>query len=161
MLYGLPPFYNTNINVMYESILKDELKFPGLISLDSDTKSFIKSLLDKNQKSRLGSGSNGIKDVMDHPFFSSINWEKLYNKNIDPPFKPDNNEKNIKCAKNFDKMFTAETIPKLKIDPPKDTYESNYEKFYYEYNPFHQLFDMNKFDKMEKFNNVTFKFTYN
>lgn len=32
MLVGLPPFYSQNVNLMYEKILKGELKFPSHIS---------------------------------------------------------------------------------------------------------------------------------
>jgi serine/threonine protein kinase len=52
-------------------------------------KDLIKRLLDVNPKTRLGSGPNGAKDIKAHVFFQSIDWNRLEQKHIDPPFKPD------------------------------------------------------------------------
>lgn len=37
---------------------------------------------------RLCSGPNGVKDLMSHPFFATIDWEKLKRREIDPPYQP-------------------------------------------------------------------------
>jgi serum/glucocorticoid-regulated kinase 2 len=29
-----------------------------------------------------------MEEIMEHPFFASIDWEKLYQKRISPPYKP-------------------------------------------------------------------------
>lgn len=36
----------------------------------------------------LGYGPNGIDEIKSHPFFSTINWTQLYNRQASPPFKP-------------------------------------------------------------------------
>jgi len=37
---------------------------------------------------RLCSGPNGMKDLMSHAFFATIDWEKLRKREIDPPYQP-------------------------------------------------------------------------
>ena len=34
------------------------------------------------------SGVEGIEELKRHSFFSSIDWDKLYTKEVEPPFKP-------------------------------------------------------------------------
>ena len=44
----------------------------------------------KQKKPCLFSGSlpDGVEDMKKHPFFSTIDWDKLYKRVITPPFKP-------------------------------------------------------------------------
>jgi len=44
-------------------------------------------LLDKNKKTRLG--ANGIDEILKHPWFRTLDIEKLLKKQIDPPYKPE------------------------------------------------------------------------
>lgn len=48
-------------------------------------------MLDRNTKTRLGcrTRGQGIEDVHTHPWMSSIDWENIRNKDIQPPFVPD------------------------------------------------------------------------
>ena len=57
------------------------------------------------------SGPNGIDDLFQHAFFTTIDWDKLKQKLQDPPFKPTvvNDE-----AFYFDPSFTSKT-PKGKF----------------------------------------------
>ena len=41
-----------------------------------------------NEKTRLGAGPRGVKEIKDHPYFSNINWELLEQKHVEPPFIP-------------------------------------------------------------------------
>lgn len=45
-------------------------------------------LLEKNPQKRLGSGTRDVKEIQEHDYFNSINWDDLHNKRIIPPFKP-------------------------------------------------------------------------
>eukprot|EP01088_Endostelium_zonatum_P000318 TRINITY_DN1059_c0_g1_i1.p1 TRINITY_DN1059_c0_g1~~TRINITY_DN1059_c0_g1_i1.p1 ORF type:complete len:439 (-),score=98.32 TRINITY_DN1059_c0_g1_i1:187-1503(-) len=104
MLTGLPPFYSQNINIMYQKILSGELRFPSYVS--PDAQSILEGLLTRDPEKRLGSRDKQASDVMSHPFFKSINWNKLMNKEIEPSFKP--KVKSDACLDNIDKVFTSE-----------------------------------------------------
>ena len=44
-------------------------------------------LLDRNQASRLGSNGDS-EEVKQHPFFADIDWDALYNRQIQAEYKP-------------------------------------------------------------------------
>lgn len=35
-----------------------------------------------------GSGLNGVDEIKSHKFFDGLNWEKLANREIEPPVRP-------------------------------------------------------------------------
>jgi len=88
MLCGLPPFYNENIDRMYDLIKLGELKFPKKIKISSDAQDiitkvkiqFLNKLLDRNPDTRFG--ANGLSDIKAHPFFSNIDFELVYEKKV-------------------------------------------------------------------------------
>lgn len=107
MLTGLPPFYNQNLHVMYEKIIRAKLTFPDYLS--PDAKSLLAGLLERDPKLRLGS-HNDAEDIKSHPFFKDIDWGKLLGKEISPPFKPRIVD-GVMDTSNVDEEFTRE-IPK-------------------------------------------------
>ena len=61
----------------------------------------------KKVDERLGS-KKGAEEIKGHPWFAGLDWEKLLNKGIVPPFKPKISGKT--CVDNFDEEFTKESI---------------------------------------------------
>ncbi|KAI7858140.1 kinase-like domain-containing protein [Circinella umbellata] len=102
MMTGLPPFYDENTNEMYRKILQDELRFPD--DMSSDAKNLLRGLLTRDPNERLG--NNGPEDIKNHPFFASIDWRKLLQKKMQPPFKP--SVESAYDTSNFDEEFTSE-----------------------------------------------------
>lgn len=122
MLVGLPPFYSENLNEMYELILKAPLKFPNFVPMEAQ--SLLSLLLEREEHKRLGAGQTDGAEIRAHPFFSNIDWDKLYRKEIPPPFVP-----NIKDddTKYFDEEFTSERAIDSFAEVVKDGENANFD----------------------------------
>ncbi len=72
---------------MYKNILLKELKFKNTINISDDCKDLISKLLIKNPKNRMGAIADSL-EVMNHPWFSDIDWGKLIEKKLQPVFRP-------------------------------------------------------------------------
>jgi serum/glucocorticoid-regulated kinase 2 len=102
---GIPPFYSQNVNEMYNKIQHGVLRFPPFLT--ESCKNLITALLNRDPSKRLGS-KDGFRDIQDHPFFASIDWNKLLAKDIDVPYKP--KVKSDQDTSNFDATFTSEPV---------------------------------------------------
>uniref|UniRef100_A0A8B9GHM0 non-specific serine/threonine protein kinase n=1 Tax=Amazona collaria TaxID=241587 RepID=A0A8B9GHM0_9PSIT len=67
-------------------ILKAKLGMPQFLS--TEAQSLLRALFKRNPSNRLGAGFDGVEEIKRHPFFVTIDWNKLYRKEIKPPFKP-------------------------------------------------------------------------
>ncbi len=56
--------------------------------MSDDLKDIIVKLLERDVAKRLGS-QNDADDLVNHPWFSDIDWERLMTKELESPFKPD------------------------------------------------------------------------
>lgn len=102
MCCGWSPFYAEDTQQMYRNICFGKIKFPrGAIG--DDGKQFVKGLLNRNPKHRLGAARDA-QDLMEHPFFKDIDFEALANKQLTPPFKP--LVESDESVANFDPEFT-------------------------------------------------------
>jgi len=102
---GIPPFYDANPNDMYNKIQRGILRFPPFLS--EQCKSMIVALLNRTPEKRLGS-FNDVEDIKNHPYYEGFDWDKLYRKEIDIPFKPTVAGKDD--SSNFDPTFTSEPV---------------------------------------------------
>ena len=74
-----------NTEVMYQKILQNPLVFGDEIG--SSARSILTGLLTRDPAHRLG--VSGAEEIKKHPFFSkNIDFDKLLQKKIQPPFKP-------------------------------------------------------------------------
>lgn len=86
MCCGWSPFYAEDTQQMYKNIAFGKVRFPR-DALSIDGRNFVKGLLNRNPKHRMGA-TNDALELMAHPFFNDIDWEALEQKNVPPPFKP-------------------------------------------------------------------------
>ncbi|XP_065908335.1 ribosomal protein S6 kinase 2 beta-like isoform X2 [Dysidea avara] len=104
MLTGSLPFQGENRKATMTMILKAKLGMPQFLS--PEAQSLLRVLFKRNPINRLGHGPTGIENIKAHPFFASIKWEKLYKRQVNPPFKP-------ACSRDdafyFDSEFTSRT----------------------------------------------------
>jgi serum/glucocorticoid-regulated kinase 3 len=117
MLTGLPPWYTTDKQKLFDRLRNAPLKFPlpppSLPlppSLSPDTT--LQSLLQRNPEERLG--SRGGMQVMSHRFFADIDWGALNRREISPPLDPCRDQKTDEDTTNFEKEFT--NMPMFSVD---------------------------------------------
>ena len=87
LLEGVLPFESPNLNKLYERIVRSPLRFWKPVP--NDAKNLIQGLLQKNPDKRLGCSENGEGEIFDHPYFHSIDWEKIKRKEYTMEFIPE------------------------------------------------------------------------
>ena len=81
MLVGTPPFYDQDIQKMYQNILTQPVTFYQFMSRES--MQLIQGLLDKRPQHRMR-----CRQIKKAAFFRAVDWGKLYRKQIEPPMRP-------------------------------------------------------------------------
>ena len=102
MCCGWSPFYAEDTQQMYKNIAFGKVRFPR-DALSTEGRNFVKGLLNRNPKHRLGA-INDAEELKAHPFFADIDWDALTRKMVVPPFKP--KLKSVSDTSNFDPEFT-------------------------------------------------------
>ncbi|NXE90330.1 KS6A3 kinase, partial [Menura novaehollandiae] len=105
MLTGTLPFQGKDRKETMTMILKAKLGMPQFLS--SEAQSLLRMLFKRNPANRLGAGPDGVEEIKRHAFFSKIDWNKLYRREIHPPFKPATGRPEDTFY--FDPEFTAKT----------------------------------------------------
>ncbi|OBZ70028.1 Serine/threonine-protein kinase sck1 [Grifola frondosa] len=106
MCCGWSPFYAEDTQQMYKNICFGKIRFPKGV-INEDGKQFVKGLLNRNPKHRLGAQRDAA-ELKEHPFFKSIDWTALSQKQVTPPFKPV--VESDESVANFDPEFTSADV---------------------------------------------------
>lgn len=120
MTTGKPPFLCSDIQELFEKILKSPITLPPFVSLEVGD--FINKLLQRNPLKRLCEPSK----IMAHPWFKSIDWKKLEAKQIPPPFVPQ--VSNSQDISNIDESFLSQNVDETEPEPndiPKNSVSLN------------------------------------
>jgi serine/threonine protein kinase len=106
MLAGRAPFANKN----KQKVLRDVLKAPVLMkkSFSPKARDLLQKLLERDPKKRLGYGIKDAEELMEHPFFESIDWEKLKVHDVKPPYIP--KVKKVDDLRHIDPLFKEEKV---------------------------------------------------
>ncbi|XP_045500170.1 atypical protein kinase C isoform X5 [Colias croceus] len=107
------PDQNTE-DYLFQVILEKTIRIPRSLSVKAA--SVLKGFLNKSPSERLGCGEGGFLDIVSHPFFKSIEWEMLEQKQVVPPFKP--RLEGERDLANFPPEFTDEPVH---LTPDNDT----------------------------------------
>lgn len=109
MLTGLPPFYSQDVQQMYFKIMHAKLELPDHLS--PDTKDILLKLLERDPNKRLADAAS----IKSHPYFKGVNWEKLIQKEVVPPFVPP-----VTSPEDISQVDPAFTSEKPSIYDPSD-----------------------------------------
>jgi serine/threonine protein kinase len=102
MCCGWSPFYADDTQQMYKNIAFGKVRFPR-DALSNEGRNFVKGLLNRNPKHRLGA-KRDAEELKEHIFFADTDWNAMMNKMVTPPFKP--KLRNVLDTSNFDPEFT-------------------------------------------------------
>jgi serine/threonine protein kinase len=83
MLIGFPPYFAESREEIFFNIEHAPLTLPE--SLSPEVRDLLKKLLDRNPLKRLGSGPNDAQEIKDHPWFSPVSFEDVFNKKYKLP----------------------------------------------------------------------------
>merc|ERR1719204_65638 len=100
------PDQNTE-DYLFQVILEKTIRIPRSLSVKAG--SILKGFLSKNPLERLGCHKDsGFMEIMTHPFFKTIEWEALEQKQIPPPYRP--RLESERDLANFPPEFTDEPV---------------------------------------------------
>lgn len=91
MLLGYPPFHADSPEEVFKNILAGNIEWPEFASPNdqkdfenSDVRDLISKLLVLHPSKRLG--SDGAQEIMRHPYFRDVDWDRVYEE--EPSFVP-------------------------------------------------------------------------
>ena len=85
---------------MFKTIVRVQFEVPQYVN--DLAKDLIQKLLVRNPAKRLGNLSNGPKDIQNHPWFGTMDWKALPNKEIDAPWIPEIKEGAVVTESQYD-----------------------------------------------------------
>ncbi|KAF0693958.1 Aste57867_15126 [Aphanomyces stellatus] len=99
MLYGNTPFHDNNVSVMYRKITDADIKYSNHFDLDPVAIDLLQKVLVREPSERLN-----FPQIKAHPFFESIDWVLLLQKQVPPPFIPTTRDVFDHVSQHFKKM---------------------------------------------------------
>jgi serum/glucocorticoid-regulated kinase 2 len=127
LLTGLPPYYTSDREELFDRIKLSSVKYPSNFS--TSVKDLLTGLFQKDPEKRLGSGPDGAKAIRNHPWFASVDWEGLLRREVKGPFVPV--IRDDLDVSNFDPEFTETAVESYKGNTFEKTY-TDYAGFTYE-----------------------------
>jgi len=113
MLTGKLPFHGSSRQETMTKIMTSKLTLPKFMSPAAH--SLLRALFKRLPEQRLGFGVNGVDNLKSHDFFRNINWNKVYRREIKPPFQPDLNSE---VTSYFEDRFTKQNPMESFARPP-------------------------------------------
>lgn len=83
MLFGIPPFYNSNQALMFTMIRDCEFSCPSQPLISDQAQNLLQALLEKDPSKRLHGPA-----VREHPWFNDVSFKRMQSKMVIPPVVP-------------------------------------------------------------------------
>ncbi|KAI9319819.1 kinase-like protein, partial [Dichotomocladium elegans] len=133
LMFGKRPFRGKTNDSLQHAIIHEPLMFPENTRVSSEAISFVRGLLTRDIQQRLGVDDRGFRQLQEHPWMRSIQWDLLESKQCSPPFIPDSKRAN------FDPTHELEEI--LLEDNPLIVRKRNPKRKSVDASPEHQLME--------------------
>jgi len=90
-LHGTTPFAAKNYLSTYKKIAaySKHCKLKWHNEISPEVRELIRGMLHPKPPQRLGNTSGGIDELKGHQWFEPLDWDKLYNKELEAPFTPE------------------------------------------------------------------------
>lgn len=122
MIYATTPFKGTERNDTFANIRMLPVHFRDTPKVTNAGKDCMARLLDKNERTRLGS-KTGASEVKQHKWFTKMNWGLL--RNMKPPIIPN---KSSQDGSNFRHLTESQSLH-LDEQPTKEDFRDMFSKF--------------------------------
>ena len=111
---GVVPFFSTSQTETINKIKSAPLRFAGW--MEEDCKKLIGSLLQRKVSQRLGF-FNDVDDIKAHQWFKDVDWDRMLQKKVVPPYHPD-----MAFGDGLEAVPKSQHIPRRYWnEPPEDT----------------------------------------
>jgi len=118
LVFGRRPFRGKTNTELTQAIAKDRLRFPE----DAESKcsragmQVLQGLLERDPTKRLGCKprGEGFEDIVRHPWFAGIDWDRLGTKEIPSPFVPDSKKANFDASHELEELLLEDNPLKAK-----------------------------------------------
>lgn len=118
LLVGITPFFENDPILIYNKVLKGDIKFPS--NFPPSAKSIIKHCLEKDVGKRYGCLTRGIADIKGHRFFKELDWNSLSKQRGKPPYIPPLTNNDDMSLLN---IITDEEEEATPVDPNEDPFD--------------------------------------
>ncbi|KAG0204546.1 cAMP-dependent protein kinase catalytic subunit [Mortierella sp. GBA30] len=86
MCAGFPPFFDEDHIKLYGKIMAGKVRYPP--HFQPALKDLLKRLLTADLTKRYGNLRGGATDIKNHPWFEGVNWDMVYSRQIEAPYRP-------------------------------------------------------------------------
>ncbi|KAF8507304.1 AGC/YANK protein kinase [Hysterangium stoloniferum] len=150
LIFGRRPFRGKTNSDLTHSISRDHLKFPEEAEnrCSREGMAALRGFLERDPARRLGCkpSGEGLEDIRRHPWFRTIDWDRLESKGLESPFKPDSKKANFDATHELEELLLEDNPLKArKRNPNQDI--SNLSA---EYRQMEEQFTSYDFRKMQR-----------
>jgi len=121
LLYGKRPFRAKTNQELTHAIIHEQVQYPAHSSISPECINVMKAFIERNVQKRLGAlEAGGFEKIKTHPYFSDVDWVKLENKELTPPFIPDSKRANFDATHELEELLLEDNPLKAKPRKNKD-----------------------------------------
>jgi serine/threonine protein kinase len=157
LLTGKMPFHNAHLSSFVDYVVKTPdqrvITMPDYLAefnsfimslmetakIATNTASVIFRFLAINYHDRLGYGDNGVAKIQAHEYFEDLEWNKLAQKHVEPPYIPVARDDAVEnrnpssamfCHESFEQMLKSIDIEKWDLNTPQPMQQEYFSNWY-------------------------------